>query len=136
MVMTFVLTPLSHYNSIIELRVRFLLSLLEDLSIDFPSHFIIFIIDVYRDTASRNKLIFPSAITWILRHFSVPIPDSPYYTFMGAIGTAYFWQSEAQLRPKQPWTETTDPSSFSVPSTSAPSSSGGGVTLEAIMVQF
>ena len=42
MVMTFTLTPLSHYNSITEPRARFLLSLLEDLSIDFPSHFITF----------------------------------------------------------------------------------------------
>ena len=47
MVMTFTLTPLSHYNSITEPRARFLLSLLEDLSIDFPTHFITFIIDVY-----------------------------------------------------------------------------------------
>ena len=37
MVMTFVLDPLSHYNSIIEPCAQFLLSLLERLSIDFPS---------------------------------------------------------------------------------------------------
>ena len=85
MVMTFVLTPLSHYNSIIEFRARFLLSLLEDLSIDFLSHFILSLIDVYRDTAAYDKLIFPLAITRILRHFSIPIPNSPYYTTMGAI---------------------------------------------------
>ena len=36
MVMTFVLHPLSHYNSIIEPCARFLLSLLEHLIIDFP----------------------------------------------------------------------------------------------------
>ena len=36
MVMTFTLTPLSHYNSITKPRARFLLSLLEDLFIDFP----------------------------------------------------------------------------------------------------
>ena len=41
MVMTSVLHPFSHNNSIIEPRARFLLSLLEDISIDFPSHFII-----------------------------------------------------------------------------------------------
>ena len=35
MVMTFVLHPLSHYNSITEPRARFLLSLLERLTIDF-----------------------------------------------------------------------------------------------------
>ena len=57
MVMTFVLRPLSHYNSIIEPRARFLLSLLEHLTIDFPSHFILSIIDVHLDAASHDKLI-------------------------------------------------------------------------------
>ena len=47
MVMTFILTPLSHYNSITEPHARFLLSVLKDLSFDFPSHFITFILDVY-----------------------------------------------------------------------------------------
>ena len=60
-VMTFVLHPLSHYNTITESRARFLLSLIEDLSIDFPSHFILSLID--KDSATRDKLIFPSAIT-------------------------------------------------------------------------
>ena len=41
MVMTFILLPLSHYNSIIGPCACFLLSFLEDLSIDFPSHFIL-----------------------------------------------------------------------------------------------
>ena len=41
MVMTFVLHPFSHYNSIIEPRAQFFLSLLEHLTIDFPSHFIL-----------------------------------------------------------------------------------------------
>ena len=72
MLMTFVLHPLFHYNSITEPRARFLLSLLEYLTIDFPSHFILSIINVYRDTATHDKLIFPSAIMWILCHFSVP----------------------------------------------------------------
>ena len=40
MVMTFVLHPLSHYNSIIQLHAQFLFSLLEHLTIDFP--FILF----------------------------------------------------------------------------------------------
>ena len=48
-----VLTSLSHYNSIIELRARFLLSLMEGFSIDFPSHFIAFIIDVYRNITTH-----------------------------------------------------------------------------------
>ena len=85
MVMTFVLHPLSHYNSITEPHARFLLSLLEDISIDFPSHFILSFIDVYRYTATHAKLIFPSAITRILRHFSVPFPVSLYFSVMGAI---------------------------------------------------
>ena len=65
MVMTFVLHPLFLYNSITEPRARFLLSLFEHLTIDFPSHFILSIIDVHLDLASRDKLIFPSAITRI-----------------------------------------------------------------------
>ena len=47
MVMTFTLTSLSHYNSITEPCALFLLSLLKDLSIDFPSHFITSVLDVY-----------------------------------------------------------------------------------------
>ena len=74
MVMTFVLHLLSHYNSITKPRAQFLLSLLEHLTIDFPSPFILSIIYVYRDTATRDRLIFPSAITRILHHFSVPFP--------------------------------------------------------------
>ena len=89
MVMTFVLTPLSHYNSITKSHARFLLSLLEDLSIDFPYHFNISIIDVYRDTATCDKLIFRSAITRILRHFSILIPDSPLYTITSAISATF-----------------------------------------------
>ena len=46
MVMTFILHPLSHYKSFTEPHARFLLSLLEHFSIDFPSHFILSIIDV------------------------------------------------------------------------------------------
>ena len=88
MVMTFTLTPLSHYNSITKPRACFLLSLLEDLSINFPSHFITSIIDVYQYTATCDKLIFPSAITQILRHFFVPFPVSPHFSVMGAIDTA------------------------------------------------
>ena len=54
MVMTFILHPLSHYNSITKPHALFLLSLLEDISIDFPSHFILSLIDVYRDTTTRD----------------------------------------------------------------------------------
>ena len=40
MAMTFVLTPWSHYNTITKPRTCFLLSLIEDFSIDFPLHMI------------------------------------------------------------------------------------------------
>ena len=79
MVMTFVLHPLSLYNSITESRARFLLSFLKHLTIDFPSQFILSIIYVHLDLASYDKLIFPSAITRILRHFSVPFPFSDHF---------------------------------------------------------
>ena len=95
MVMTFVLHPLSHYNSITEPRARFLLSFLEHLTINFPSHFILSIIDVHLDSASRDKLIFPSAITRILRHFSVPFPSFDHFSIMCAIDYATVKRSEA-----------------------------------------
>ena len=95
MVMTFVLHPLFHYNSITEPRAQFLLSLLKHLTIDFPSHFILSIIYFHLDSASRDKLIFPSAITRILRHFSVPFPSSNHFTVMCAIDYATVKCSEA-----------------------------------------
>ena len=95
MVMDFVLHPLFHYNSITEARARFLLSLLEHLTIDFLSHFILSILDVYRDSASHDKLIFPSAITRILCHFSVPFPASNHFSLMCAIVYTTVKHSEA-----------------------------------------
>ena len=71
MVMTFILHPLSHYNTITKPCARFLLSLLEDNSIDFPSHVILSLIDVFRDTTTHDKLNFLSAIMRILCHFFV-----------------------------------------------------------------
>ena len=113
MVMTFVLHPLSHYNSITEPRSCFLLSLIEDLTIDFPFHFILSLIDVYKDTGTCDKLIFPSGIMRIICHSSVSYPL------------------------KRPWTKMVTPPTHSIPSTFAPSSSSaGGVTLEAIMAQL
>ena len=97
MVMTFVLHPLSHYNSITEPRAWFLLSLLEHLSIDFPSHFILSIIDVHRYLVTSVKLIFPSAVIRILRHFSVPFPLSDHIHVMGAIDATTVKQSEANF---------------------------------------
>jgi len=98
MVMTFVLYPLSHYNSIIELRVCFFfLSLIEDLTIDFPSHFILSFIDVYKDTVTRDKLIFHSAITRIICHSSISYLEFAHFTVMGAIRAVSVRRSEAQL---------------------------------------
>ena len=95
MVMIFVLHPLSHYNTIIEPRARFLLSPIEDISIDFPSHFILSLIDVYRDTATCDKLIFSLAIMRILRHFSVSFITFDPFFVMGAIDTGTVRQSDA-----------------------------------------
>ena len=138
MVMTFVLHPHSHYNSITKPRARFLLFLLEHLTIDFSSHFILSIIDVHLDSASRDKHIFPSGITRILCHFSIPFPSSNHFTVMCAIDYATVKRSEAQFRSQQ--SDSTAPSSRSAPSHSAPSvsvpSSLGDVTLGDIMAQL
>ena len=143
MVMTFVLHPLSHYNSITKPRARFLLSLLEHLAIDFPSHFILSIIDVHLDSASRDKLIFPFAITRILRHFSIPFPFSDHFIVTCATDYAIVKRSETQFRSRQ--SDSTAPSSRSAtsrstpsrstPSASAPSSSGD-VSLGDVMAQL
>ena len=138
MVMAFVLHPLSHYNFIVEPRARFLLSLLEHLTTDFPSHFILSIIDVHLDSAPRDKLIFPFAITRILRHFSVPFPSSKHFTVMCAIDYATVKRSEAQFWSRQ--SDLTAPSSCSAPSRSSPSastpSSSGDVSLGDVMAQL
>ena len=139
MVMTFVLHLLSHYNSITEPRARFLLSFLEHLTIDFPSHFILSIIDVHLDSTFYDKLIFPSAITRILRNFSISFPSSNHFTVMCAIDYATVKRSEAQLRSQQ--SDSVAPSSRSTPSCSAPStsaspSSSSDASLEDIMAQL
>ena len=102
MVMTFILHPLSHYNTITEPCARFLLSLLEGISIDFPFHFILSLIDVYRDTTIRDKLIFPLAFTRIICHFYVLCLVSDHFSVMDAIDVATIRRSKAQLRPR--WT--------------------------------
>ena len=139
MVITFVLYPFSHYNSIREPCARFLLSLIEHLTINFPSHFILSILDIYRDIAYHDKLIFPSAIMRILRHFSVPFPVSDHFSYMCAINTTTIKWSEAQFWSRQ--SRLAAPSSRLVPSRSAPStsvpfSSIGDVTLRDIMTQL
>ena len=116
-----------------------MLSLLEHLTIDFPSHFILSIIDVHLDSASRDKLIFPSTITRILRPFSVPFPSSDHFTVKCAIDYATVKRGEAQFQSRQ--SDLAAPPfhlapSRSAPSTSAPSSSLGDVTLGDIMAQL
>ena len=95
MVMTFILHPLSHYNTITKPYAQFFLSLLEDIFIDFPSHFILSLIDVYRDTVTHDKLIFLLAITRLLCHFSVSFPESHHFPVMSAIDAATVRWSEA-----------------------------------------
>ena len=99
--------------------------------VDFPSHFILSIIDVHRDSATRDKLIFLSAITRILCHFFVPIPMFDHFHVMGAIDAAIVKQSKAQFCSRR--SGSTTPPTLSAPSTSALSSSTGGLTLDAIM---
>ena len=127
MVMTFIPHPLSHYNNITEPCARFLLSLIEDISINFPSHFILSLIDVYKDMATCDKLIFPSVITRLLHHFSVSYPGFPHFSYICAIDAATVKQSLAQLHSRQPHTQTAAPLVSITPSTSAPSSAGGVV---------
>ena len=134
MVMTFVFHPFSHYNSIIEPHARFLLSFLEHLTIDFPSHFILSIIDVYRDTTTYDKPIFPSAITLILCLFSVPFPISDHFSVMCGIDATTVKWSKAHFHSRQ--SSTTAPPTPSIPSIFAPSNSARGVTLDAIMAQL
>ena len=73
----------------------------------------------------------------ILRHLTIPIPDSPYFTIMGAISASVVRWSEAQLQLKRPQVGITDLVASIGPSSSTPSTStAGGVTLEAIMAQL
>ena len=83
---------------------------------------------------THDKLIFPSAIMRILRHFSVPFPVSDHFHVMCAIDAATIKRSETQLRSR--WSGLATPPTPSTPSTSALSSSTGGVTLDAIMAQL
>ena len=131
--MTFVLHPLSHYNSITKPHARFLLSFIKGLTVDFPSHFILSIIE-YKDTVTRDKLIFPSAITRLLRHFEVRFPSSDPFLVIGAIDAGIVKRSEMQFRSRR--SRSTATPTPSAPSTSSPSSSMSGVILEDIMTQL
>ena len=117
----------------------FLLSLLEHLTIGFPSHFILSIIDAHLDAVSHDKLIFPSAITRILCHFSILFPSFDHFPVMYAINYAIAKRSEAQFQAGQ--SDSAAPPSCSspsrsAPSQSAPSSSSGNVTLRDVMAQL
>ena len=107
MVMAFVLTSRSHYNIITEPHARFLFSLLENLSIDFPSHMIVSMIDIYWDTTTHDQVIFPSAITRIPTHLHISIPSSPLFYSISAISKESTWRSDAQLVTKWPRVEPT-----------------------------
>ena len=89
--------------------------------------------------ATRDKLIFPLAITRILRHFSVLFPSSDHFFVMCAIESATVKCREVQFRSRQ-LDSAAPPShlapSQSIPSTSAPSSSTSDVSLRDIMVQL
>ena len=51
--------------------------------------------DIYKDTVTCDKLIFPSVIMRLIRHFFVSYPESPHFTFMYAIDAATVKQSFA-----------------------------------------
>ena len=72
-----------------------MLFLLKHFSIDFPSHFILSIINVFRDLVTYDKFIFPSAITRILRHFFVSFPLFDHFLIMGTIDAVTVKWSEA-----------------------------------------
>ena len=56
---------------------------------------IVSIIDIYQDTATRDKLIFPSTITCILTHIHVTIPSTPFSPIIGAITQGSLQTSDA-----------------------------------------
>ena len=93
---------------------------------------------VASDSASRHKLVFPSAITRILRHFSVPFPSFDHFSIMCVIDYATVKRSEAQFQSRQ--TDSATPSSRSAPSRFTPSASApsslGDVSLGDIMAQL
>ena len=77
MVMSFVLHPFSHYNSITQPRARFLLSLMEHITIDFSFHFILSIIDVYRD---RHLVISSSSLRLSQGSYAIFLFPFPFST--------------------------------------------------------
>ena len=86
--------------------------------------------------ATRDKLIFLSAIMRLFHHFSVSFLESPYFPVMCVIDAATIRQNKAQLKLRRPQIEIITPPISTAPSTSALSSSAGEVTLKAIMAQL
>ena len=66
------------------------------------------ILDCYQDTATRDKFIFPSAITCILTHIHVTIPPSPFFHVMGAMSKESIRRIAEWMTTKQPHVETMD----------------------------
>ena len=64
---------------------------------------IVSIIDIHQDIATREKLIFPSAITHILTHMHILIPSAPLFSIMGAISQGFIWRSDTQMAFKAKW---------------------------------
>ena len=83
---------------------------------------------------SHDKLIFPSTITRIICHFSVPFPASDHFHVMYAIDAATVKRSKAQFRSRR--FGTAAPPTPLASSSFAPSTSVGRVTLDVIMVQL
>ena len=83
---------------------------------------------------TRDKLIFSSAITRILRYFSVSFPLSDHFHVMCAIDAATVKRSEAQFCSRR--SGLAAPPTPLALSTSTPSTSTGGVTLNVIMAQL
>ena len=85
---------------------------------------------------TSDKLIFPSTITRIICHFSIPYLESDHFFFICVIDAATVRWSEFQLQLRWPQTGTVNPPTSLALSTSAPSSFTGGVTLDGIMAQL
>ena len=93
------------------------------------------IIDCYRDTATCDKLIFPSTITHILTHLHDTIPSSPLFYVMGAISKESIQRSAAQLAMKRPCVEPSDvaPTNTAAPSSQSSSSSTPSSSFRALV---
>ena len=90
--------------------------------------------DVYKDSTTCDKLIFPLAIMRLLHHFDVPFPSSNPFHVIGAIDDSTVKRSKVQLHSR--WSGSIATLTPSIPSTSAPFSSASGMTLDTIMAQL